>query len=98
MILGRKYLPNWKRLQLLLERIGLTQARGYNDIDDVQSFLDVRNDAVHPRVGSMTLSSAGSTSIRAIQWIDEVLLWRFGYSSEYLDRYKKVHPQLRVMT
>jgi hypothetical protein len=78
--------PTGKRLRLLLERIGLTQARDYNDIDDVQSFLDVRNDAVHPRVGNMTIEQRGKLINQAIQWIDEVLLWRFGYSSQYLDR------------
>lgn len=81
--------PTGKRLQLLLERIGLTQARGYNDIDNVQSFLDVRNDAVHPRVGSMTPEQRWQYINQGIQWIDEVLLWRFGYNSEYLDRIQK---------
>lgn len=78
--------PTGKRLRLLLERIGLTQARGHNDIDDVPLFLEVRNDAVHPRVGSMTMEQRGKLINQAIQWIDEVLLWRFGYSGEYLDR------------
>lgn len=75
-----------KRLRLLLERIGITKSRGYNDIDDVPLFLEVRNDAVHPRVGSMTMEQRGKLINQAIQWIDEVLLWRFGYSGEYLDR------------
>jgi hypothetical protein len=81
-----------KRLRLLLECIGLTKSRGYNDIDDVQSFLDVRNDAVHPRVGNMTLEQRWQYIKQGIQWIDEVLLWRFGYSSEYLDRIQKGLP------
>ncbi len=75
-----------KRLRLLLERIGLTQARGHNDIDDVQSFLDVRNDAVHPRVASMTIEQRRQYINQGIQWIDEVLLWRIGYRGKYLDR------------
>jgi hypothetical protein len=71
------------RLSLLLERIGLI-----NDInpDKIQSFLDVRNDAVHPRVGTMTVEQRWQLIKQAIQWIDEVLLWRLGYSGEYLDR------------
>ncbi|MTJ18349.1 MULTISPECIES: hypothetical protein [unclassified Dolichospermum] len=71
------------RLSLLLERIGLI-----NDInpDKIQSFLDVRNDAVHPRVGTMTDEQRWPLIKQAIQWIDEVLLWRLGYSGEYLDR------------
>ncbi|NMG22104.1 hypothetical protein [Brasilonema bromeliae] len=75
-----------KRLRLLLERIGLTKSKGYDDIDDVPSFLEVRNDAVHPRVGSMTIEHRWKFIKQAIQWIDEVLLWRLGYSSKYLDR------------
>ncbi|MBW4593303.1 MAG: hypothetical protein KME46_10365 [Brasilonema angustatum HA4187-MV1] len=75
-----------KRLRLLLERIGLTKSKGYNDIDDVPSFLEVRNDAVHPRVGSMTIEQRWKFIKQAIQWIDEVLLWRLGYSGKYLDR------------
>jgi hypothetical protein len=75
-----------KRLTLLLERIGLTKSRGYNDIDDVPLFLEVRNDAVHPRVGSMTIEQRSKLIIQAIQWIDEVLLWRLGYSNKYHNR------------
>lgn len=71
------------RLSLLLERIGLV-----DDInpDTIQSFLDVRNDAVHPRVGGMTIEKRWKLINQAIQWIDEVLLWRLGYNGEYLDR------------
>ncbi|MEI1373012.1 hypothetical protein PQG02_29980 [Nostoc sp. UHCC 0926] len=75
-----------KRLRLLLERIGLTKCRGCNDIDDVPLFLEVRNDAVHPRVGTMTIEQRWQLIKKAIQWIDEVLLWRLGYTGDYLDR------------
>lgn len=78
-----------KRLRLLLERIGLTSSRGYNDMQDVQAFLDVRNDAVHPKVGSMTQNQRWQLIYRGIQWIDEVLLWRLGYDGKYLDRITK---------
>lgn len=75
-----------KRLRLLLERIGLTSSRGYNDMQDVQTFLDVRNDAVHPKVGGMTLDRRWRSIFQGIQWIDEVLLWRLGYDGKYLNR------------
>jgi hypothetical protein len=75
-----------KRLRLLLDRIGLTKVRGYNDIDDVPFFLSVRNDAVHPRTSSMTIEQRWRYIYQAIQWIDEVLLWRLGYNGGYLDR------------
>lgn len=75
-----------QRLILLLERIGLTRGRGYNDASDVPSFLEVRNDAVHPRVGGMSQEQRRRYVNQAIQWVDEALLWRLGYSGEYFDR------------
>jgi len=71
------------RLSCLLERVGLTQDQ---DADDIQAFLDVRNDAVHPRVSSMTTEQRSQLIRKAIQWIDEILLWRIGYNGQYLDR------------
>lgn len=71
------------RLSCLLERVGLTQDQ---DADDIQAFLDVRNDAVHPRVSSMTIEQRLQLIRKAIQWIDEILLWRIGYNGQYLDR------------
>jgi hypothetical protein len=71
------------RLSCLLERVGLTQDQ---DADDIQAFLDVRNDAVHPRVSSMTIGQRSQLIRKAIQWIDEILLWRIGYNGQYLDR------------
>ncbi len=71
------------RLSCLLERIGLTQDQ---DADAIQAFLDVRNDAVHPKVSNMTIEQRSQLISKAIQWIDEILLWRIGYSGKYLDR------------
>ncbi|NJM74295.1 MAG: hypothetical protein HC862_31920 [Scytonema sp. RU_4_4] len=79
-----KYL-SWTgiRLSLLLERIGLVADK---NPDNIQSFLNIRNDAVHPRVSIMTIEQRWKFIKQTIQWIDEVLLWRLGYSSKYLDR------------
>ena len=71
------------RLSCLLERVGLTQDQ---DADAIQSFLDVRNDSVHPRVSSMTIDQRSQLIGKAIQWVDEILLWRIGYNGQYLDR------------
>lgn len=68
------------RLSCLLERVGLTQDQ---DADVIQAFLDVRNDAVHPRVSSMTIEQRLQLIKKAIQWIDEILLWRIGYNGQY---------------
>jgi hypothetical protein len=75
-----------KRLMLTLERIGLTDARGYTDANDVPAFLNVRNDAVHPRVSSIDTNERIAIILKAIQWIDEILLWRLGYEGKYRDR------------
>ncbi len=83
-----------KRLALLLERIGLTRQRGYSDVDDVQLFLDVRNDSVHPRVSSIALEDRWTSINKAIQWADEVMLWRLGYPGRYLNR--SPHLQLSI--
>lgn len=37
----------------------------------------------------MTIEQRWQYINQGIQWIDEVLLWRFGYNSEYLDRIKQ---------
>lgn len=83
-----------KCLALLLERIGLTRQRGHSDVDDVQLFLDVRNDSVHPRVSSIALEDRLASIKKAIQWADEVMLWRLGYSGRYLSRSQ--HLQLSI--
>ena len=70
----------------LLERIGVTQQRGHNDTDDIPAFIHVRNDSVHPIVRRMTLADRWRSIRQAIQWTDEVMLWRLGYSGCYLDR------------
>ncbi|MBD2428948.1 hypothetical protein [Phormidium sp. FACHB-1136] len=75
-----------KRLMLTLERIGLTATRGHTDANDVQAFLNVRNDAVHPRVSAMDTNERIAIILKAIQWIDEILLWRLGYEGKYFDR------------
>lgn len=86
--------PTGKRLRLMLERIGLTKSRGYFDIDFVRDFLSVRNDAVHPQVSETTLEDRSSAIMQAIQWIDDVLLWRLGYEGHYIDRVTGSFPTL----
>ncbi len=71
------------RLSCLLERIGLLQDIEANSIQD---FLNVRNDAVHPRQNDMNIDRRLQLIRKALQWIDEVLLWRIGYKGQYLDR------------
>jgi len=75
-----------KRLNLLLNRIGLSKDRGLDDIDYTKKFLEVRNNAVHPIETKISLKETQGLIERGIQWVDEVLLWRFGYNEAYLRR------------
>jgi len=75
-----------KRLNLLLNRIGLTKDKGLDDIDHAKKFLEVRNNAVHPIETKISLKERRELIERGIQWVDEVLLWRFGYNEAYLRR------------
>jgi hypothetical protein len=87
------------RLSLLLEKIGLI-----SDInpDNIQIFLNVRNDAVHPKQGTITQSQRDEMLGRAMMWVDEILLWRLGYDGEYLDRSKNwrtsISPRFNLTT
>jgi hypothetical protein len=80
------------RLLCLLNSIGLTED---NNPDIVQSFLDTRNDAVHPKVSNITLDKRKKTIVKAIQWIDEVILWRIGYSGQYRDRTQAMESSIK---
>ena len=86
--------PAGRRIKLLLERIGLTTSRGYGDIKDVQKFTNVRNDSVHPKVTNISLEDRSRSIMQAIQWIDDVLLWRLGYEGHYIDRVTGSFPTL----
>ena len=78
-----------QRLNRLLEQIGLTQNRGYNDKNFVQTFLNIRNEATHPTVPvNLTFDQKAQYLERAIQWVEETLLWRLGYNGKYRDRTK----------
>lgn len=71
------------RLSVLLEQIGLVADR---DSDNIQAFLDVRNEATHPKASSVPVEQRWKLINQAIQWVDEILLWRVGYGGKYLDR------------
>lgn len=78
-----------QRTKCLLERIGISESKGYNDTNDVQTFVGIRNDATHP-ISTNSLSDYQIDKVlnRAIQWVEEILLWRLGYSGKYRDRTK----------
>ncbi|MCI0627484.1 MAG: hypothetical protein L0387_38535 [Acidobacteria bacterium] len=75
-----------KRLETMLERIGLTRNRGCWDTKEVSSFLEVRNQATHPKKGSMEDARIPGCLALATQWVEEILLWRLGYRDKYWSR------------
>ena len=73
-------------VKMFLEKIGLTKARGHNDVDYVRGFLDMRNDAVHPRPNVQSDSVLSERLSKAVLWVEEALLWRLGYEGKYKNR------------
>jgi len=58
--------------------------------DSVWWFVEMRNDATHSRSNrTWTESEVSVISENAMQWVEEVLLWRLGYRGKYLDRSRK---------
>lgn len=75
----------------LLEKIGVTKARGFDDVDYVSTFVKLRNDATHPK---KTLSMSETEIWDCLEisfiWIQEALLWRLGYNGKYgFNRHQK---------
>jgi hypothetical protein len=76
--------PSVKRLQLLLERIGISLNRGFWDVNEIREFVEVRNEATHPKKGDVNRNDIGRILEQATQWVYEVILWRLGYPGNYL--------------
>ncbi|MBP6468898.1 MAG: hypothetical protein KBE23_09765 [Chloroflexi bacterium] len=76
------------RLIKLLERIGISKSPGFSVPNSVKDFVLLRNEATHQKPGGERPSSEMRDQVirQAIQWLEECLLWRLGYSGEYLDR------------
>lgn len=82
------------KIRNLLEVIGITQVIKYDTKDPklgakdaIWWFKEMRNDATHPtsdhRWNKEEVNVIGDN---AVQWVEEVLLWRLGYQGEYRDR------------
>lgn len=79
-----------KKIERMLDYIGINKTRGYSDINLIRNFVDIRNDATHPKqTGNYTPKERDNTLQKAIQWVEEILLWRIGYEGKYRDR--KIH-------
>ena len=72
-----------ERIPELLSRIGIQENKTLID-----NFIAIRNDSTHSeqRNTKLSLEEESDTIWNAIQWVDEVILWRLGYSGRYYNR------------
>lgn len=83
------------KIRKLLEVIGVTEIIEYDTQDPehgvkdaVWWFKEMRNDATHPK-SNHSWDDKEEVSVicgNAIQWVEEILLWRLGYQGRYWDR------------
>lgn len=94
---GADFRKKWsleRRIKELLQAIGITEIMEYdtetqeNGVKDViWWFAKMRNDATHSQRDYIwTEEKVNIIGRNAIQWIEEILLWRLGYRGEYRDR------------
>jgi hypothetical protein len=83
------------KIRKLLELIGITMIGPKYDTHDPKRgaqdaiwwFKELRNDATHPKNNrNWTYEEVNVILGNAIQWVEEVLLWRLGYAGGYSDR------------
>lgn len=73
-----------KRLHILLQRIGVCPSIALcTEVDDIRDFIDLRNEATHPRKGTVDLKKTYYLLGKAVQWLHEAILWRIGYKGKY---------------
>ena len=55
--------------------------------DEIRDFVNLRNNSTHPIERTLfSLTEQAKILWRGIQWAEEVILWRLGYSGKYLNR------------
>ena len=71
------------RIDTLLQRIGISSDKNF-----VTKFIRIRNNATHaePKPTNLTEIEEWEVMQKAIQWVDEVVLWRLGYEGQYRER------------
>jgi hypothetical protein len=71
------------RIKELLNRIGIS---GEDTV--VKNFVAIRNNSTHAKTTSIPLTDRQQWEVvlRAVQWVDEALLWRLGYEGQYRER------------
>jgi hypothetical protein len=71
------------RINELLSRLGIV---GDNLV--VDNFVAIRNNSTHAKSTALLLTDMQQWEVvqKAVQWVDEVVLWRLGYGGQYRER------------
>lgn len=71
------------RINELLSRLGIV---GDNSV--VDDFVAIRNNSTHAKSTALSLTDIQQWEVvqKAVQWVDEVVLWRLGYGGQYRER------------
>lgn len=71
------------RINELLSRLGIS---GDNLV--VDNFVAIRNNSTHAKSTALSLTDMQQWEVvqKAVQWVDEVVLWRLGYGGQYRER------------
>lgn len=71
------------RINELLSRLGIV---GDNLV--VDNFVAIRNNSTHAKSTALSLTDMQQWEVvqKAVQWVDEVVLWRLGYGGQYRER------------
>jgi len=66
-----------ERIEHLHIRIGLSV-----DTSVIENFVKIRNNSTHAKSNPIPLNEIQQREVvlKAVQWVDEVILWRLGYS------------------
>ncbi|MBL1175010.1 MAG: hypothetical protein FWK01_07760 [Pantanalinema sp. GBBB05] len=78
-----KQLSLKERINELLSRLGIA---GDNSV--VDDFVAIRNNSTHAKSTALSLTDMQQWEVvqKAVQWVDEVILWRLGYGGQYRER------------
>ncbi|MEH2457670.1 hypothetical protein [Nostoc sp.] len=71
------------RINEILNRLGIS---GDNSV--VDDFVTIRNNSTHAKSKPISLTEMQQWEVvqKAVQWVDEVVLWRLGYGGQYRER------------
>jgi hypothetical protein len=70
-------------IDTVLKRIGISTEK-----DIAKNFVEIRNNSTHPKKRPTPLNEMEQWEViyKALQWVDEIILWRLGYTGQYRER------------